>query len=89
MMAPNLSTGGEMKCAMKTEEPENTGDMPCKANTQPTCICICCFQYSAPAPVIEDFQFTISDISSKFTGFIALKWSNPPPPAPWQPPDIV
>lgn len=87
-----VSTGGEMVCAMKAEsdpgKQECPSGKPCK-NNEPTCICICSFQYSAPAPIMEDFQFAIADLSSNYTGFLSLKWKDPHLDAPWQPPDLV
>ena len=88
----SLSVGGEMLCAMKSEESSNSAKCPpgkpCKG-TDATCICICSFQFSAPAPILEDFQFTLTEIPSKYTGFLSLKWKDPHITAPWQPPDVV
>ena len=84
--------GGEPMCAMKVKngpcKQDGPSSKPCK-NSEPTCICILCFQYSAPAPILEDFQLAIADLSSNYTGFLSLKWKDPHLAAPWQPPDLV
>ena len=70
-----------------TEE-QNDKEDPCMA-TGITCICICCFQYTAPASGFATIDFNLFPQKITLTGFIHSIWEDPQLSPPWQPPDLV
>lgn len=83
----------EESCPMnKPEASCHPGEMPeensCQ-RTDATCICICFFQYAAPANDIKTFQFEPANEPSGRTGYLQVKWNDPHIASPGQPPDFV
>ena len=61
----------------------------CCPDTETTCVCIYCFQYTAPVHVITEYKFNC-EISSRtapifIVGLIKDQYIG----APWQPPDTI
>ncbi len=67
---------------------QNEDENPCMA-TGITCICICCFQYTAPASGFTTIDFSLFSQKITLTGFIHSIWEDPQLSPPWQPPDLV
>jgi hypothetical protein len=64
--------------------------MPVKGSCQPSganCICICVFQFAAPAQDLKLFQFVPVNILAGRTGYLQVKWKDPLIASPGQPPD--
>ena len=74
----------------KPEAPAEKKDQnPCTASTGITCICVCCFAYTAPASTFTTINFNIIPQEITLTGFIHSIWEDPQLSPPWQPPDLV
>ena len=58
------------------------------AKQDATCVCICGFQYAAPAQFTLKLHFGIDITQSKPGGYIQHHWKDALLSAPWQPPDV-
>jgi hypothetical protein len=54
-----------------------------------TCICICCFQYTAPDQTIINFSNDDFSVSNNYNLPREQHWLDPYISAPWQPPDLA
>src|SRR4030095_7143579 len=70
----------------KEEKDQKNEDNTC-TDTGITCVCICCFQYSAPANSFTVIDFNLLPQKNSLTGFIHSIWEDPQLSPPWQPPD--
>ena len=61
----------------------------CCDNEEPSCVCILCFQYSAPNQLLLKYNFSFKQPGPDFNLFKSLNWKNPFISIPWQPPDKV
>jgi hypothetical protein len=66
------------------------GTMPVDGACQPSganCVCICVFQFAAPAQDLKLFQFKPVNMLEGRTGYLQVKWKDPHIASPGQPPD--
>ena len=86
----------EQKSCHSQAEPEptpmacNNATMPVDGACQPTgstCVCICVFQFAAPAQDLKIFQFIPQNSLAGRTGYLDIKWKDPHIASPGQPPD--
>ena len=61
----------------------------CCQQTGTTCVCIICFQYSAPINSITEYLFNYSSQARSIQAYLIDHIQDPHIAAPWQPPDIV
>ena len=74
----------------KPETPKEKSDKEsCNPSMGLTCICVCCFAYTAPASTSTTINFYIIPQEITLTGFIHSIWEDPQLSPPWQPPDLV
>lgn len=78
-------------CHKKPAATDNKNDKenPCDASTGITCVCICCFNYTAPGSTFAAPNFSLIPQENILTGFIHSIWEDPQLSPPWQPPDVV
>lgn len=94
------STAEKQKSCHSEPQPEpepapmacHNGTMPVDGACQPTgstCVCICVFQFAAPAQDLKIFQFNPENFLAGRTGYVDLKWKDPHIASPGQPPDFI
>lgn len=92
------STEEEQKSCHSEKQPRpapkplacDRGTLPVDGACQPSgsnCVCICVFQFAAPAQDLKIFQLDpVSSIAGR-TGYLPIKWKDPHIASPGQPPD--
>ena len=83
------SSESKPSCHKTQEQKDQKNDDSSCMDTGITCVCICCFQYSAPASGSTIIDFNLLPEKISLTGFIHSIWEDPQLSPPWQPPDIV
>lgn len=81
---PEKSSGQVEKRSCHDEDEKS-----CAMQNEPTCICICYFQFAAPDQIGTKLQFGIADIQQLLSIYLQENWKDPQLALPWQPPDMM
>ena len=91
-MMVTMKKSGCCKKTAKTQSCHKNNDTAANkgkcAKQDASCVCICCFQYAAPAQLTVKLQFGIDIAQLEPAGYVQHNWKNAQLSAPWQPPDV-
>ncbi|MGB8192806.1 MAG: hypothetical protein WCF67_12840 [Chitinophagaceae bacterium] len=73
---------------VQKEEPCKKTEGSCAKQAESTCVCICCFQFAAPAPIGTNLQFQCNSLEKALSSYLLQHWKDPQLAVPWQPPDV-